>query len=79
MEQSRETTKKLSSLEGKEFDEFYINNEVSYHEAVIGAVKNVLITQSQNGELKNLLQTAVPILETHFEHAKMAQKTILSK
>lgn len=79
LEQSKETTKKLYSLEGKEFDELYINNEVTYHEAVIGAVKNVLIPQSQNSELKKLLQTAVPILETHFEHAKMAQKTILGK
>ena len=77
MEEAKETTKKLNSAEGKEFDEFYINNEVAYHEAVINAVKGVLIPQSQNDELKKLLQTAIPILETHFEHAKMIQKDIL--
>ena len=77
--QAKETSKKLNSLKGNEFDEFYINNEVAYHDAVIGAVKNVLIPQAQNEELKELLQTAMPILETHLEHAKMAQKNILKK
>src|SRR5699024_837077 len=40
------TTKMLKSKKGKDFDKAYINNEVSYHEAVISAVKNVLIPQA---------------------------------
>lgn len=76
---AKETTKKLNSTRGKAFDEFYINNEVAYHQAVIDAVKGVLIPQSQNAELKKLLETAMPILETHLGHAKMAQNTILGK
>lgn len=79
MAQAKETTKKLNSAKGKAFDELYINNEVAYHKAVIDAVKGVLIPQSQNAELKKLLETAMPILETHLHHAEMAQKTILSK
>ncbi|WP_313113669.1 DUF4142 domain-containing protein [Aequorivita sediminis] len=77
--QADETTKKLKSVKGKAFDEAYINNEVAYHKAVIDAVNTLLIPQSQNTELKALLKTAVPILETHYHHAKMAQGKILKK
>ncbi len=77
MTQAKETTNKLNAAEGKAFDKLYITNEVAYHQAVIDVVKNVLIPQSQNAELKKLLETALPILETHLGHAKMAQKTIV--
>lgn len=77
--QSKETTKTLKSLKGTAFDKAYIDNEVAYHKAVIGAVKDVLIPQTQNKELKELLQTAVPILEAHLGHAEMAQKKILKQ
>lgn len=75
--QSKETTKTLKSLKGKAFDKAYIDNEVAYHKAVIDAVNGLLIPQTQNKELKELLQTAVPILEAHLGHAEMAQKKIL--
>ena|SRR5690554_836538 len=70
------TRKMLSSKKGKAFNKAYIDNEVAYHEAVIGAVKDVLIPQSQNAELKALLEAVLPALETHLEHAKMVQKNI---
>lgn len=66
----------LRSKTGKEFDKAYIDNEVAYHEAVISAVRNLLIPQAQNGELKGLLQTVLPALEAHLGHAKMVQKTL---
>ncbi len=73
LKQSVETTKTLKAANGKAFDKAYVDNEVAYHKAVIGAVKTVLIPQSQNAELKALLETALPILETHLGHAEMAQ------
>ncbi len=63
----------LNSKKGKAFDKAYINNEVSYHEAVISNIKDVLIPQTQNAELKDLLQSVVPLFEHHLEMAKMAQ------
>ena len=72
--QSVETTKTLKVATGKAFDKAYVDNEVAYHKAVIDAVKTVLIPQSQNAELKALLETALPILETHLGHAEMTQK-----
>lgn len=68
----KETTKKLNSLRGKNFDKAYIDNEVAYHEAVISAVKNVLIPQTQNAELKDLLVKVSPVLD---HHLAMARKT----
>lgn len=76
-QQATETTKNLIAAKGKAFDKAYIDNEVAYHKAVVDAVKTVLIPQSQNPELKSLLETALPILETHLGHAKMAQRKIL--
>lgn len=70
---AQETIKMLSSKSGKAFDKAYVDNEVAYHKAVIAAVETVLIPQSENGELKALLQKAVPILETHLKHAEMVQ------
>jgi putative membrane protein len=52
---------KLRGLSGAEFDKAYIDNEVTYHESVIGAVTNTLIPNTKNAELKKLLQSAGPI------------------
>lgn len=70
----KKTAKKLNKLKGKAFDKAYINNEVAYHEAVISAVKNVLIPQTQNAELKALLVKVSPLLEAHLQMAKDDQK-----
>lgn len=69
--------KALNAKSGTDFDKAYINNEVSYHKAVISTVENVLIPESQNAELKALLQQVLPVLKTHLEHAEMVQKKIV--
>jgi len=58
---------------GQEFDKVYIDNEVAYHEAVIGAVKEVLIPQADNEELKQTMVDVSPLLDHHLEMAKEAQ------
>lgn len=73
------TSKMLRSLKGAAFDKAYIDNEVAYHKAVIGAVKTVLIPQTQNAELKNLLVTVSPVLDAHLAHAEMVQKEFSGK
>lgn len=73
---AKKTMAMLNTKSGKEFDKAYVDNEVAYHKAVIEAVKTVLIPQSENEELKALLQKAVPIFETHLKHAEMIQKEI---
>ena len=70
----KKTKKALRAKSGKAFDKAYIDNEVAYHKAVIATVNDVLIPQSQNAELKKLLQDVVPTFKAHLEHAEMVQK-----
>ncbi len=71
-----ENTKKLlRSKSGDAFNKAYIDNEVAYHKAVIGAVEGLLIPETENAELKTLLQNVVPALKTHLAHAEMVQKS----
>lgn len=71
---AEQTKKTLRAKSGKAFNKAYIDNEVAYHKAVIGAVEGLLIPEAENGELKALLQNIVPALKTHLEHAEMVQK-----
>ena len=70
------TRKSLNAKSGKAFDKAYIDNEVAYHQAVVSVVEGTLIPQSQNAELKALLQQVLPVLKTHLDHAVMVQGKI---
>jgi|SRR5690242_7927317 len=70
------TAKRLQKEKGAAFDKDYIDTEVKYHEAVISAVRDTLVPGAQNQDLKTLLQTAIPTLEGHLQHAKMVQQQL---
>ena len=70
------TMAKLKGLSGAEFDKAYVDNEVAYHEAVIGVVTKTLIPNTKNAELKSLLESAGPIFTSHLEHAKHLQQSL---
>ena len=70
------TLAKLKGLSGAEFDKAYVDNEVAYHDAVIGVVTKTLIPNTKNAELKSLLESAGPIFTSHLEHAKHLQKSL---
>ena len=74
---AEKTKKDLAAKKGEEFDKAYINNEVAYHKAVISAVETVLIPDTENAEVKALLQNVLPALKTHLSHAEMVQKMIV--
>ena len=74
--------KNINSLKGKSgaaFNKAYVDNEVAYHQAVISTVENKLIPEATNTELKDLLQSVLPVLRTHLEHAQMVQKNLTTK
>lgn len=73
------TKKMLRAKSGDAFNNAYIDNEVAYHRAVISTVQNVLIPQTQNQELKALLEKVLPTLNTHLQHAEMIQKKLEGK
>jgi putative membrane protein len=74
MADAAKTKKSLNAKSGKAFNIAYINNEVAYHKAVIAAVEGILIPETDNEELKQLLQNVLPALKAHLMHAEMLQR-----
>ncbi|WP_443748586.1 DUF4142 domain-containing protein [Asticcacaulis solisilvae] len=63
--------KKLEALDSAAFDKAYVDNEVAYHKTVNGALRDTLIPNAQNADLKSLLQTGLKLFEAHQAHAEM--------
>jgi predicted outer membrane protein len=55
---------------GAEFDKAFLQNEVGYHDAVIGAVTKTLLPAIQNAELKDLVTKVAPAFVAHRDAAK---------
>jgi putative membrane protein len=66
----------LAKLSGKQFDKHYVDNEVTYHQAVIDAVDKTLLPSAKNEELKALIQKVRPALVQHLEHARQLQSQL---
>jgi putative membrane protein len=63
----------LKQLKGPEFDKAYVDHEVTYHQQVLDAVRNTLVPNAKNPELKALLEKTAPVIEAHLDHAKKLQ------
>jgi putative membrane protein len=66
----------LKTLKGAAFDKAYVDQEVTYHTAVLDAVDKVLIPNASNAELKALLVKVRPAFVAHLEHAKQVQASL---
>jgi len=55
----------LQSKRGADFDRAYLQHEVAFHQAVVDAVKTTLLPAVKNAELRNLLNSVLPGLESH--------------
>lgn len=64
---------RLRALHGKAFDKAYVDQEVAYHEAVLGALDQLLIPSASNAELKALLVKVRPAFDAHLQHARHLQ------
>jgi putative membrane protein len=67
---------KLKGLKGDAFDKAYIDNEVTYHQAVLDAIDKTLIPNAKNDQLKDLLQKVRPAIDAHLQHAKQIQSAL---
>ena len=67
---------KLKTLKGKAFDKAYVDNEVTYHQAVLDALDKTLIPSAKNEELKALMVKVRPAFVAHLQHAKMLQSKL---
>ena len=68
--------KKLRVLSGPAFDQAYVSNEITYHQAVIDALDQTLIPNAKNAELRELLVKVRPAFVSHLEHAKHLQSKL---
>jgi putative membrane protein len=66
----------LKTLKGAAFDKAYVDQEVSYHQAVIDALDKTLVPNATNDELKALLVKVRPAFVAHLEHAKRLQASL---
>lgn len=64
-----------STAKGKDFDKAYIDGEVDVHKAVLDAATKGA-GQTQNTELKNLIQKAAPVIQAHLDLAESIQKKL---
>jgi putative membrane protein len=71
-----DTRAELEKLDGAAFDKAYVDNEVAYHEAVIGVLDAQLIPAAANAELKKTLVDVRPAFLAHLEHAKQVQTAL---
>jgi putative membrane protein len=67
---------KLKKLKGAAFDRAYVDNEVTYHQAVLDALDKTLIPSAKNEELKALMVKVRPAFVAHLEHAKQLQASL---
>ena len=74
--QGQDQLKKMSSLQGAEFDRAYVQNEVAYHQLVNDSLRKTLIPSASNPELKELLSTGLKIFEGHQQHAQQLAQAL---
>lgn len=66
----------LDKLSGAAYDRAYVDNEVAYHKTVNGALRDTLIPDAHNAELKSLLKTGLQLFEAHQAHAEHLAATL---
>ena len=68
--------KNLNAATGAEFDKWYIDHEVTYHQAVIDAVTKTLIPATKNAEVLDLENKVAPNFVAHLAAAKSVQAKV---
>ena len=64
-----------TTAKGKDFDKAYIDGEVDVHKKVLDLATKAA-SQTQNTELKNLIQKAAPMIQAHLDLAESIQKRL---
>lgn len=79
LEQNSDAARRtIDESKGAAFDKAYVDNEVTYHQAVLDMLDKTLIPGATNAELKSLLQSVRPVFQAHLEHAQHVQASLPS-
>jgi putative membrane protein len=66
----------LAKLSGAAYDKAYVENEVAFHKTVNAALKDTLIPDARNADLKALLETGLRLFQSHEMHAEHLAATL---
>lgn len=61
---------KLVALSGEEFDRAYLEHEIAFHEAAIGAIKTILLPAATNQKLIDHFNAVLPAFQGHLDKTK---------
>ncbi len=71
--------RRLSALNGAQFDRAFLQREVQFHKDVIAAIKTTLLPAIRNEELKALVVKVAPAFEAHLQMAENLGKQLAGK
>ena len=60
----------LRALSGRAFDNAYVGMELDRHREILSMIDDVLLPRARNGELREALASARPIIAAHIAHAE---------
>lgn len=69
----------LRELAGRAFDSTYMANEVSYHTKLLAAIDGVLLPNTRNTRLRDMIAKARPLVAAHLEHAQQVRAGLSAK
>ena len=62
--------RRLSGLQGREFDSAFLQHEVLFHETAIAAIENTLLPAITNEELRAMVVKVAPAFKAHLDMAR---------
>jgi putative membrane protein len=64
------------SLAGDDFDRTYLDDEIAFHQALLGTIDEVLLPNADHPELKQLIETARPQIASHLAQAQRLKENL---
>ena len=69
-EEKDKNIKRLSLLNGRQFEKEFLNFEIAFHQKALDIVQNILLKDATNEEIKSEIRRSKIILSGHLEGAK---------
>jgi putative membrane protein len=73
---ARQMTSTMSTQTGAEFDRSYVDAQVKEHQQLLDLIDTQLLPNAKSGDLKNVIQTVRPKVQSHLKEAQDIQRTL---
>jgi putative membrane protein len=75
--EAKQLSSQIATQKGKDFDRAYIDAQVKQHRTVLDLIERELLPAARSTEVKELLQTIRPKIESHLQEAQQIQKGLV--